>query len=76
MRSACGGSYNAGNGLWKTPLETTAAELEQMWRINCAGLLTATQATHFKHKIHHFNAQSIILNAKLVILKHRRSHRG
>ena len=37
--------YNAGNGVWKKPLEITAAELEQTWRTNCAGLLTAASSS-------------------------------
>lgn len=36
--------YNAGSGLWGTPEETTPADMEQAWRVNVLGCLTASQS--------------------------------
>jgi NAD(P)-dependent dehydrogenase (short-subunit alcohol dehydrogenase family) len=31
------GVYNAGNALWRPPLETTTADFEAVWRVGCLG---------------------------------------
>ncbi len=36
--------YNAGSGQWGTPEETTPADMEQAWRVNVLGCLTASQS--------------------------------
>lgn len=36
--------YNAGSGSWSTIEETTATQMEQAWRVNTLGLMSAAQA--------------------------------